>query len=326
MVKAIDVDDETDPSLLKLWELQETTTLPWMAVHAPSRSGPPQRIWAGEFCADAVDRLLDSPARAQIAERILAGDSVVWVYLETGDARVDEEAFQRLTGRLAELEATLRLPEIEAADFGDLSVVPEALRLSFSALRVSRDTPEESQFVNMLIHIAPEVARDALPHVPIAVPIFGRGRAYDALVGERLTPQSIEDACRFLTGACQCTVKAQNPGIDLLMSVGWDDLIQPLEMEDDAPLPLVGLDDFASADSRPPADRPAETSIAQGTSAAIASTPPPADGSPRHSALPAPAAQSSPSAVSLGRNTLIVLGVLLIAVTTGTLIVMFRGK
>jgi hypothetical protein len=332
MVKAIDVDDETDPALLKLWELQESTTLPWMAVHAPARSGPPQRIWAGQFNTDAIDRLLDSPARAQIAERILAGDSVVWVYLETGDPQVDEPAFQRLTTRLAELEATMRLPEIEAADFGDLSVVPEALRQSFSALRLARDAPEESQFVTMLAHATRGIEGDELPHVPIAVPVFGRGRAYDGLAGERLTPQSIEDACRFLTGACQCTVKAQNPGLDLLMRVSWDDRIQPVDREGDAPPPLVGLDDFAPADSRPAADRAADAEIAVDAPAAVASTSPPptvapdADGPPLHRALPVSADRSSSSAVPLGRITLIVFGALLIAVTMGTLIVMFRGK
>ena len=161
--------------------------------------------------------------------------------------------------------------------------------------------------------------------------MFGRGRAYDGLVGERLTPQSIEDACRFLTGACQCTVKAQNPGLDLLMRVSWDDLIRPMDTEAGAPPPLVGLDDFAPADSEPSANRAADMGMAMRSPAAVASAPPPAavprgDGRPLHTSLPAAAAQQSSPAVPLGRNTLIVLGALFIAAMMGTLIVMFRGK
>jgi hypothetical protein len=154
---------------------------------------------------------------------------------------------------------------------------------------------------------------------------------YDALVGERLTPQTIEDACRFLTGACQCTVKAQNPGIDLLMSVAWDDLILPMGIADDTPPTLVGLDDFAPAESQPATDRAAGAGIAIGTPAVASHTPPPSN-VPRadlpllDTALPAPAAQSSPSTVPLGRSTLIVLGALFVAVTMGTLFVMFRSQ
>ena len=246
MVKAIDVENEANSGLLRLWELQGTETLPWIALHAPARSGPPQRIISGEFRAELVDGLLHSPARAEAAKRLIEGDSVVWVFLESGDAEADKSSLDMLTKELARLETTLRLPEIEEADFGDLSVVPESLRLAFSAISVSRDNVEESAFINMLMHAAESASSADSPTGPTAFPLFGRGRVLYELSGERLEPQSIEDACRFLTGPCQCTVKGENPGLDLLMAVDWEGQIEPAMPIDDSQPPLVGLGAFVT--------------------------------------------------------------------------------
>ena len=80
-------------------------------------------------------------------------------------------------------------------------------------------------------------------------PLFGRGRALHALVGEGMTASLIDEAARFLTGACQCTVKAQNPGVDLLMNVDWDQLVTPtLEQNRELP-PLAGLTGFSDPDA-----------------------------------------------------------------------------
>ena len=249
MVKVIDVETESNPGLLRLWELQKTDTLPWIAVHAPARSGPPQRIISGELTSELVDGLLDSPERREAARRLIAGDSVVWVFLESGDAALDRSTYEMLTDELARLETTLRLPEIEEADFGDLSVVPESLRLAFSAIRLSRDDPAESAFVSMLLHADESPAEESAPAGPMAFPLFGRGRVLYALSGERMERQSIEDACRFLTGACQCTVKGENPGLDLLMAVDWESQIEPAVPVDESQPPLVGLGAFVTGDA-----------------------------------------------------------------------------
>ena len=336
MVKAIDVDHETDPSLKQLWELQEAETMPWMAVHAPVRSGPPQRIWGAALNAENVDRLIQSPARQDVAQKLLDGDSVVWTLVESGNASADDAAFQRLSKQLAHLETILRLPEIEEADFGELSVVPEALRLAFSAIRVSRVDPAESQFVNMLLHTAADLSADESDIEPMAFPIFGRGRAFDALIGSDLTEQTIEDACRFLTGSCQCTVKSENPGLDLLMSVDWDQFIQPTTI-DDGPPPLVGLQGFgpndverepdqvASADFEATNDESQEPAI----SSEISTSDRPRDDVQETAAEPSDSREDSisiASAQSVSRTTLLVIGALFLSVVLGTFVVLTRTR
>ena len=84
---------------------------------------------------------------------------------------------------------------------------------------------------------------------PIAFPIFGRGRVLYGLIGEGIASDVIDEASLFLTGACSCEVKEQNPGVDLLMSVDWDRLITT-QYEIDRELPplagFVGMNERAS--------------------------------------------------------------------------------
>lgn len=338
LVKAIDVDRETDPALRRLWELQQTDTLPWMAVHAPARSGPPQRIWAGELTTQTARTLRDSPARQEIANRLIAGDSVVWVLLESGSPAADDAAFELLTARLAELETTLRLPEIAEADFGELSVVPDALRLSFSTLRIAADDEAESHFLTMLRHAGGLPAGESIA-VPTAIPIFGRGRAFDALRGNELTSQTIDDACRFLTGACQCTVKSQNPGLDLLMAVDWDGRITPATREETTPPPLVGLEGFAADDAAQEAEEAIEAGGERPEPTAKLGDPPVPENAASHSpsddpapfvGKPDPSRSADPGtklitvADPIGRNLLLILGALAAVAALSMLFVLTR--
>jgi hypothetical protein len=56
---------------------------------------------------------------------------------------------------------------------------------------------------------------------PIAIPIYGRGRAHFGLVGGGINPQMVEETGQFLCGACSCQVKDENPGVDIVMAVDW---------------------------------------------------------------------------------------------------------
>ncbi len=263
MVKAVDLDADDDPDLQELWAKQQTDTLPWMAVHQPPRHGPPQHVWSGDFNADNVTRLLDSPVRQEIRQGILAGASVVWVLLESGKPKQDQAAYDLLTAELSRLQGDLKLPEIDEVDLKDLTVDPASLKLSFSAVRLSRDDPREQLLVEMLLQVEPDLRDEEYAQQTMAFPVFGRGRALYALIGNGIAPETIEDASRFLTGACQCTVKAENPGVDLLMSVDWDRYIQPQLPYDESSPDLVGLGSFVEPDAD---DTPADAAEhAEGT-------------------------------------------------------------
>lgn len=245
-VRTVDLDASPDAALVELWEQQESKTLPWMLVRSPAKFGKPLGVVSQEFNKENVTSLLDSPLRKKITESILKGDSVVWVLLKSGDEAKDAAAEEIMQGELKRLQGELKLPEIDEQDIQDgfLSVNPDELKLRFSMISVAKDDPQEQAFVQMLLTVEPDLRDEEFANDPMALPVFGRGRVLYALIGKGINAETIEDAGRFLTGACQCTVKAQNPGVDLLTSVNWDSLVVPT-LEKDTILPsLTGLSGF----------------------------------------------------------------------------------
>ncbi len=248
IVSVVNIDNDRNPVTQKMWQEQQTDQLPRMVVQSPPKWGPPQTIWQGDFNPDNAAMVMDSPARAQVGKKLIEGESVVWILLECGQPEVDDSAFKTLTSELKRLQTELKLPEIEEEDLGDLSVNPDALKIAFSAVRISRNDPNERALVEMLQRVEPDLMEDELSGQPMAFPIFGRGRALYALVGKGIAPDVIEDASQFLTGACQCTVKAQNPGVDLIMNVDWEGMVVPTEPLDEDLPPLAGFSGFGLPD------------------------------------------------------------------------------
>jgi len=176
-------------------------------------------IWTGALDDESLAALLDSPKRREIVQRILDGHAAVWIIVDSGDEEADDELFERLSDRLEFFQSVAKLPEIDPEDpASQLGPGPE-LELKFSILRLDRDDPDESLLVRMLA--GPKLAE--LPAgKPFVAPVFGQGRVLGAWGAESMDVEGIEEASFFLTGACSCQVKAQNPGWDLLLAVDWE--------------------------------------------------------------------------------------------------------
>jgi len=209
------------------WLAEVKPGVAWLVAHTPAKKGPPSQVFSGEFTTDNVNQLLESPARKTVTERLLRGESAVWVLLECGDKEKDDAAAKTLTDELARMQATLKLPEIEEKDLEDglLSLDPTELKIAFSLVRIPKDDPAEQAFIAMLRTTEPDLNEPEIVSQPTALPLFGRGRSLWALVGAGIAADTIEDTCRFLTGGCQCTVKVQNPGVDMLTTVDWNLLV-----------------------------------------------------------------------------------------------------
>lgn len=257
VLRTVDLAAATDPQLLRWWQpLAATTTLPAMVLLYPPGRGLSVPAWHGPLTGANVRQLLDSPGRREIARRLLQGDSAVWVLLESGDQKRDTAAALVLETRLKHLAATLTLPELNPAEvIGGATVASqEKLKVVFSTLRVSRESPTENVLVRMLLHTEEDLAAT---REPIAFPLFGRGRVLHALVGPGINHEMIDEAGGFLTGACSCVVKEENPGSDLLLAVDWARLVEPLIKSDEELPPLPGLAEFAAAKSPRAAANPA---------------------------------------------------------------------
>jgi len=189
---------------------------------------PGGEVWSAPLTAASLETLLDSPIRREIARRIAHGDSVVWVLVESGDKSADDGIARVLEQRLKQWATVASLPEQDADPSSELGPGP-ALVLRFSVLRLSRQDPREAATLAMLEANSDEVRK--LRPVPVAFPVFGRGRVLAAVPKENLTPEGIDEICAFLTGACSCQVKDSRTGWDLLLCFNWDEELARVEEE-----------------------------------------------------------------------------------------------
>lgn len=243
-VYVIDVDTEMERYERQVWEAQvkAKASLPWMVVRYPYPARVMADLWAGPVSMEVAKRLPMSPARGELAKRILQGHSAVWMLLQIGDAAKDEAAAACLRRELKAIQAELTLPPDDPNVESGVPTAPgDPIPVVFSVLEVSRKDPAEEMLVRMLLRLEPDLAELS---EPMAFPIFGRGRVLFPLVGKGINAEMIGEASAFLAAPCSCVIKAQNPGVDLLMSVGWDRLIEQ---------PVVSDAEFARIMGRAPA-------------------------------------------------------------------------
>jgi hypothetical protein len=243
----VDLSAKPDAAREQLWSRQTNAALPWVVVRAPKSEATAPPGWAGRLHREAMQSLLDSPARREIARRLLKGDSAVWLLVESGRQTADEATLNLLETELKKSEKAIQLPEPAPDDPQMRSSLP--LRVAFSVLRMSRREPAEAVFLALLAREAPQVATNASP---VVIPILGRGRALAALCGPQLRPDILADVCSFVAGPCSCEVKEMNPGFDLLMAADWEALAEGRVVKDPELPPLIGLAQFGSASTNHP--------------------------------------------------------------------------
>jgi hypothetical protein len=231
-----------------------------MSLSYPQKLRDPDRpsIWQAALTEDHARRLIDSPARRQLQQRLLSGQSAVWLLLESGDASKDEAAAKTLQESMKTAQEQLQLPDgvitqeeagkpsaSKGRENADVLQSDLPLKIEFSLLRLNRQNPEETAFLSMLMHLEPDLG-DYVGE-PMAFPIFGRGRALEPLIGAGIHLDNILEAATYLCGACSCEIKDQNPGIDLLLAADWAPVDTAPKVE------TVRITPTVPADSKSPA-------------------------------------------------------------------------
>jgi len=296
-VRAVDISAGPDS--------ERPAALPAIVVRYPPKSRKAETIWWGRLTREAARAVVNSPARQQVARKLLEGDSAVWVVLESGDREKDDAAAKLLSAQIQKLGKSLEPPRITDDDMTAYgidqtqSIIP--LKVSFSMVRVSRDDPDEAVFVQMLVRSEPDLHEYAAQ--PMAFPVFGRGRGLYALVGRGINEANVAEACAFITNPCSCQVKVQNPGFDLLMAAHWEGAIKGELVIDEALPPLTGVMPF-----------PIDQEIAESTPAAV-----------QQAGLDA-AGESSEISGRLLRSAGVAAALVLAAALGGTFVLLRRGK
>ena len=219
------------PSHVNLWKSiransNQQMTEPYLVVRMKLGKGRIVNSWHGPLSKAIKVGILNSPARRELGKRLLAGHSVVWIVVRAdtkaephpASQNLNAKAGAALTSGFSWLASNLELPEGIGLPGSELhSEIP--LLLKFSTLEISREDVKESFLINLFSELQPEATRRG---EDLIVPVFGRGRALEVIPASVLTTSLIKDLTVFLSGACSCQVKEQNPGFDLLMSVDWN--------------------------------------------------------------------------------------------------------
>ena len=222
--------------------------LPGMILQLPDpiseRLGRPAHpVGWSEFNQAQAQQMLQSPAREILTQRLLAGQ-IVWVFLgsQVTSARPnqDDPLFELLEREVNQLKqqpanspvnnlfdgapTTIPPQTTEAASEADTASSPSA-DVRHSTLRIARNDPHEKWLIDMLLSIEPDLRNEANISQAMVFPVFGRGRALYALVGQGIEPQTIQQAATFLTSAPETAVPADEQGAPLLLPVLWDQQI-----------------------------------------------------------------------------------------------------
>jgi hypothetical protein len=220
--------------------------------------------WRGKVTEARLQNLGQSPLSVEIIQRLLAGDSAVWVLVESGNTAQNDAAAAKLQKRLAYLQQAIEIP---AADPNDLSSRPgpgPALTVCFSLVRIPpADGGGDDAEALLRAGLAGPQSGLAPSKEPWFATVFGRGRVLGAWPTAEFEDEQIDEVCLFLSGACSCQVKRQNPGWDLLLKVDWEERLRSVarerEHQADAPTasPTTPVPSAGGATPPPPSKSPA---------------------------------------------------------------------
>lgn len=213
----VDISGEMDPVTQRLWQAQRTDNLPWVDVRYPRSKSGTHTLFRGPLDAFDVALFCGSSVLEETDALLAGGASAVWVFLESGDRGADRKAAKRLRWALEKSEEEIELPKIDQQDAEEYlsSDNQPALRIDFPMVTLKRNKKEDAGFIHQLVRSEPALAKYL--DKPLAFPVFGKARILYALAGEGINTSNVKKANSFLCGPCACTVKEQNPGIDLLV-------------------------------------------------------------------------------------------------------------
>lgn len=214
-------DESLSPELLKLWK-SKASDQGVVVAYYPEKSDLRGNVaYTAPLQAGALSDMVTSPIRREIASRLSAGESAIWILLESGNKEKDQAAREAIERQLALDEEWLKLPSAEEMEIKPeiLDNVKIKLRVDFSVLSVSRNDSQEKFLIESLLNSEPDLMDF---DEPVAFPIFGRGLVLYALVGKGINGDTIRAASKFICGPCSCQVKEQNPGFDLLLEHPWE--------------------------------------------------------------------------------------------------------
>ncbi len=217
------------PFLRKAWEKDNDGSLPAYMLVSPLGDN----MHRGKLDLAELKSMVKSSARDQIVKMLAEGRTCVYVMLTCSDKAKNaaaEAAAQKAIKVVASGDVEFydgELPYFDQLDEEDDDAKEgeekqeekKASKHSIGWLKVDRQNETERWLVRSLLTVEYDLAEI---DEPMVFAVFGRGRALPPYLGKGVTEDNLLDYFAEVTGACSCTVKDQNPGMDLLIKNDWD--------------------------------------------------------------------------------------------------------
>jgi hypothetical protein len=214
------------PDVKRAWEADPQEELPSFLISSPlppiDEDGMPVHVFSGKLTKEVMPALFNSPAREELASQLGQGKAGVFVFLPGAKKEANEKAEKVIRGvvddvKSGKVQLYVSPAMAFAADDEDSENAPPATEVGF--VKIDRSDKAEDWFVRCLLTLEPDLKKT---EEPILFTVYGRGRALFSCLGEGIHPDNLVQDIEFITGACSCTVKEQNPGVDLLVQYDWE--------------------------------------------------------------------------------------------------------
>jgi hypothetical protein len=200
------------------WTSQKDPKPPSYLVYTPTGIN----VFAGNLDEAALQAMLSSPTRDEITKQLAEGQAGVLVLVTGPDAKATVEAEKLIADVIQEIaEGKIPLYTPPTAADGAPGQANAGPKLAVGWVQVARDDPRERWLVETLLSTEEDLKAERFASANMVFPVFGRGRALPPCVGKGVTRDNLIACVEFVTGACSCTVKDQNPGVDLLIAHDW---------------------------------------------------------------------------------------------------------
>jgi hypothetical protein len=212
-------------------------------------------VYRGTLSAADAKAMIDSPTRQQLGKLLQQGNAAVYVLLSGKDEAQNAAATEAAEKLVADVnsgkvklysgpesldfspkkESTPKedQPAAEESTPSDADAAAEAgpkkeepkrddkPAHSIRLVKLSRPSLEKDDpwLLRSLMAVEGDLA--PLADEPMVFLVYGRGRVLPPYIGKGITLENLVEVTEFITGACSCTVKEQNPGVELLMAYDW---------------------------------------------------------------------------------------------------------
>jgi hypothetical protein len=276
-VETIDLSQLSEQQLWQIDGLDGSEEPPRLQVFFPLKDGQRKLCWTGPLTPATIAMWRDSPWRQQIVAEITSGVSAVWILVEGSDAAENERLASQLNQAIARAEKEISIPEgvisrqqaasylqqHPGASMDDVlrSDIPLKIDFVMRRLPVNADEPA----VRAMVSGWNDASETGFGRA-FVFPVFGRGRMIEPLWADQFSVDAVVGACRYMVGECNCTLKALNPGVDLLLEANWKDYMDETLVVVEPAVPktpqALVIPAGSTAVETPPSPKPADSPLA----------------------------------------------------------------